>query len=82
MCRGGMSAIASILLAVLIGGDAAAQSTSATLSGVIVDEHRAVLREAAITLTSASIPAPCDRLLGRCRRVSSDRLAPGRAIFG
>jgi hypothetical protein len=73
-----MNAIASILLAVLISGDAAAQSTSATLSGVITDEQRAVLRDAAITLTNLDTKG--------VRTVSSDDLgafhvaglAPGR----
>jgi len=45
--------IVLLLLIALLGADvAAAQTTSATLFGVVTDEQRAVLREAAITLTN------------------------------
>jgi hypothetical protein len=53
MCVANTRVIAGVLLVAWIGGaPAAAQSTFATLSGVVYDEQRAVLTAASVTLTS------------------------------
>ncbi len=53
MSAGDSHVIARVLVVAWIGaGEAAAQSTSATLSGVVFDEQRAVLTGASVTLTS------------------------------
>jgi len=79
MSVGDRSAIARFVVIALLGvGSAAAQSTSATLTGVVFDEHRAVVAETAITLTSLDT--------GAIRRATSDQagtfrvagLIPGR----
>jgi hypothetical protein len=78
MCACDLKVIARLLVVVLMSGEAAAQSTSATLSGVITDEQHAVLRDAAVTLTNLETKG--------VRTVSSDDLgafhvaglAPGR----
>src|SRR5262245_2784673 len=67
-----------LLCAAIAGPVAPAQSTSATLSGVVVDEQRAIVENAAITLTSLET--------GGTRHVASDQkgtfrlsgLRPGR----
>jgi hypothetical protein len=79
MSVGDRSAIARFVVIALLGvGSAAAQSTSATLTGVVLDEHRAVMAETAITLTNLDT--------GAMRRATSDQagtfrvagLIPGR----
>ena len=69
---------ACVLLVGLMSGEASAQSTSATLSGVIVDEQRALVGDATIALTNLDT--------GAVRTTTSDAvgafhltgLAPGR----
>lgn len=53
MCARNTRVIAGVLFIAWIGGaPAAAQSTFATLSGVVFDEQRAALTDASVTLTS------------------------------
>lgn len=79
MCAAQARVIAGVLFAAWVGGSpAGAQSTFATLSGVVFDEQRAVLSGAAVTLTSLET--------GGGRSTTSDAtgtfrlagLAPGR----
>jgi len=78
MCARNLTVIAVIVLAALMNGEASAQSTSATVLGVVVDEQRAVVEEATVTLTNLDT--------GLIRTTASDAvgvfgltgLAPGR----
>jgi len=78
MCARNGNVFARILLVALMSAEASAQSTSATIFGVIVDEQRAVLQDAAVTLTNLDT--------GAVRTTTSDAvgafhltgLAPGR----
>ena len=73
-----LSVFARLLLVALVSVEASAQSTSATLSGMIVDEQHAAVRDAAVTLANLDT--------GAARTTSSDGvgafhlagLAPGQ----
>ena len=79
MCAGNRGAIASYLVTALLSvGSAAAQSTSATLHGVVLDEHRAVVAETAITLTNLETGAKRHGTSDQAGRFRVAGVVPGR----
>ena len=67
-----------VVIALLSVGSAAAQSTSATLSGVAFDEHGAVLAETAVTLTNLDTGAKRRGTSDQAGRFRVAGVIPGR----
>ncbi len=79
MSAGDMKVIArTLLVALLSGGAAAAQTTSATFSGVVFDEQRALVRGAAITLTNIDTGAERNATSDDAATFHLTGLTPGR----
>lgn len=79
MASGDLGATARLLaIALLSVGSAAGQSTSATLHGVVLDEHRAVLAETAMTLTNLDTGAVWRATSDQAGRFRFAGVIPGR----